>query len=626
MNYRKPLLVAILFSFILITPTYASVAPTIEWEKVVETSRPTRIYGQDLTSDGGLILVGQRMYGDSKNGVLIKVDSGGNKVWEKTITTTENDYLTDVQQTSNGGYIAIGSQHSTENLYDTWIIRTDSTGTIEWEQTFGWTGQDYGTSVLEDSNGDFVWVGSREHSDRDKVSYGKISSTGEPVKQIFSLTPSIGYKVIESSDGGYVIVGTGVPEEIYGGQMMMLKLNATLSKEWTTYQGYAGDRYLLDVIEATNGDFVGVGYSDIDLETTPWIIRLDPAGEKIGLAHFDDYDDWAATCFVPLENGGFVVSGRAYGEEFTCFMAGVDSNLDLEWIHEFDDPEVELTGMILNRADSLLFTGTLEGDIDMPAILKTGPVGDPFAYITFTVEDEVSSPIVGASIVANMKTDVGISGSTGQTGLLICDDVTPGIYSVQVSAEGYETETVQVECDSGESTVVIVSLNSVSEPEPEPEVSSVILTLKAQDADGSPLRSVKVVSTSTPEGQITVEDNSDNSGEVQFELLPGEYEFKLSKSSFEPKTFECTLDSDEVVTVIMDEVEPEEDNPPENEPEEPTVSVEPTEEPETDDGADFTNVIAVKESSGNNMLLYGGTAAVALIGVAAYVLKIKGVF
>lgn len=627
MNSKKLVLTLAVISFIIITPVFASVEPTIEWEKPVDASRPTRIYGQDLTSDGGLILTGQRLYGDSKNGVLIKVDSDGEKVWEKTIVTTENDYLTDVKQTSDGGYIAIGSQHSSEKLYDVWVVLTDSTGTVVWENTYGWTGQDYGNSILEDSNGDFVWTGSREHGDQNKVYYGKISPTGELLTQIFSLTPSIGYKIIESSDGGYVVVGTGVPQEIYGGQMMTIKLNATLSKQWTSYQGYAGDRVLLDVIEAKNGDFVSVGYTDINIVATPWILRVDSEGETVGLAHFNDYDSWSASNIVQLDDGGFVMSGRAYGEEFTCYMAGVDRDLELEWIHEFSDPEVELTGMIQNRADSLLFVGTLEGDIDMPAILKTGPVGDALGYITFSVKDKAGDPIIGASIVAMMKADVGLSGSTGQTGVLVCDEVTPGSYTVQVSAEGYETETIEVEAIAGEPSVVTVTL---SEVEPEPLDESYVLTVNVQDIDGSSVRAVHLVSLSSPDG-VEVEADTNTAGEAQVEVFPGDYEFKLSKTTYEMKTFEVSITGDEVVTVILNK---EADETPESEDPETSDEVgesdepevpEPTETTETQED-DFSNLEVIEVEQGNNMLLYGGVATVALIGLAAYALKLKGVF
>ncbi len=616
---RKLVLTLTIFSLILISPVFASDEPMIEWEKTVDVSRPTRISGQALTSDGGLIMVGSRSYGDSRDGVLIKVDSEGNKVWEKTIVTSEDDYLSDVKQTSDGGYIAIGTFCSDFYHDDAWIVKTDSLGVLEWQYMYESTVSDFGSSVLEDKNGDFVWVGSRIYQDYYRISYGKLSPTGEPINKTFTEVVSLGYKIIETSDGGYVIAGAGRPSAYYGWQLMIMKLNQTMGEEWISYQGYAGSRYLRDILETDEGNFVGIGYKETDDSGVFLLHEVDHEGEVVDYLYLTDYELWYGTDIVQLNNGDFVVSGRAIGEEFTCFMAGINSDLELEWIHEFDDPEIELSGMALNRANKLLFCGTLEGDIDMPAILKTGPVGDVMGYITFNVMDTEGSPIAGASISTMLKTVSGISGSTGQTGVLICDDVTPGSYSVQVSAEGFETASVQFECLSGEPTVVSVTLNS-SEQEPEDE--SIILSFKVQDDAGSPLRGVHIITLASPEGQEEVEADTNTVGEAQLELIEGAYELKLSKSTYEVKVFEVTITEDQLVTVIMDKEEETTETAGETSDPEVTESTDATETP----GEDTSNMVILEQKTGYNMLIYGGVAAVALIGVAAYILKTKGVF
>ena len=616
---RKLVLTLTIFSLILISPVFASDEPTIEWEKAVDVSRPTHISGQALTSDGGLIMVGSRSYGDSRDGILIKVDSDGNKVWEKTLVTDEDDYLSDVKQTSDGGYIAIGTFCSDYFHDDAWIIKTDSLGQLEWQYMYESTVSDYGSSILEDSNGDFVWVGSRIYQDYYRISYGKLSPTGEPINKTFTEDVSMGYKIIETSDGGYVIAGAGRPSAYYGWQLMIMKLNQTMGEEWISYQGYAGSRYLRDIVETDEGNFVGVGYKETDDTGVFLLHEVDPEGNVVDFLYLTDYELWYGTDIVQLNNGDFVVSGRAIGEEFTCFMAGIDSDLELEWIHEFDDPEIELSGMVLNRANKLLFCGTLEGDIDMPAILKTGFVGDVMGSITFNVMDEAGNPISGASINTLMKTLGGISGSTDQTGTLVCEEVNPGSYSVQVSAEGYETATVQFECVSGESTVVSVTLNS-SEQEPENGVH--ILSITVQDDAGVPLRSVHIITLASPVGQEEVEADTNTAGEAQLELIEGAYELKLSKSTYEVKVFELTITEDQLVTVIMDKEEETTETAGETTDPEVTEQTGATETP----GDDTSNIVVLEQKNSNNMLIYGGAAAVALIGVAVYMLKTKGVF
>jgi len=621
MRSRKLILAFIMFSLIGITPIYASVQPTIQWEKSVDVSRRTLLFGFSSTTDGGTIIAGGRYGGDIKNGILIKVDNDGLKIWEKVFVTDESDYLNDVKQTSDGGYVAIGAQHTGDDLYDTWVVKTDSTGNIEWQKTIGSTGNDYGYSILEDSNGDIVWTGIRYHGDRHKVAYGKISESGESLQNWFSLTPSIGYKIIETSDGGYVIAGTAQPSDVVNGaQMMITKVNSSMDKEWVSYYGFSFDQYLLDVIETQNGDFLGIGYYELsDGDLLAFLYQVNSAGETVQVSSLDSYDNWYGSKILQLDDGGFVISGRVIGEDFSSFMAGIDSDLSLEWIHEIENSNFEGSEMLLTSNGGILLGGTVYGDIDVPGLIKTGIVGDALGSITFNVEDEDGAPIIGASISVMMKTDVGIYGSTGQLGGLLCDSVTPGTYTVQVAKTDYETKSVQVQCISGDSSVVNVSLDSITSQEPEQDEETAVLTIIIQDEAESLIRNVEVVSIASPDRQEAVEGNTNLSGEVQFELLHGDYEFKLSKESYDPKDFKISITENEQVIITLSDSENETSE---------EGSGDSTTEPdlsETDDDSDFSDVQVIQGSSGNKLWIYLGIAIVIILAIIVYVLKTKGV-
>ncbi|MGC8814396.1 MAG: hypothetical protein ACP5QL_08340, partial [Dictyoglomus sp.] len=60
---------------------------------------------------------------------IIKLDSNGDKVWEKTYGGSKNDGAYSIQQTTDGGYIVAGYTNSFGAGYgDFYIIKTDSEG------------------------------------------------------------------------------------------------------------------------------------------------------------------------------------------------------------------------------------------------------------------------------------------------------------------------------------------------------------------------------------------------------------------------------------------------------------------------------------------------------------------
>ena len=92
---------------------------------------------------------------------LVKTDANGNKEWNKTFGGTDPDWARSVQQTSDGGYIIAGLTESYgAGSHDFWLIKTDSNGNKEWDKTFGGIGYDEAYSVQQTSDGGYILVGS----------------------------------------------------------------------------------------------------------------------------------------------------------------------------------------------------------------------------------------------------------------------------------------------------------------------------------------------------------------------------------------------------------------------------------------------------------------------------------
>jgi hypothetical protein len=97
---------------------------------------------------------------------MIKTDSNGNKLWDKTFGESGFDAFFSIQQTSDGGYIAAGTTESHDPLGGgAWLIKTDSNGNKLWDKTFG---GDCANSVKQTSDGGYITAGSIAYCTRER--------------------------------------------------------------------------------------------------------------------------------------------------------------------------------------------------------------------------------------------------------------------------------------------------------------------------------------------------------------------------------------------------------------------------------------------------------------------------
>ena len=160
---------------------------------------------------------------------IIKVDASGTVEWDKTLGGTAIDIAIDAIPTSDGGYLVGGYSNSpasgskSENSrgeHDYWLVKLNSIGNIIWDKTIGGDEQDELTDLKELSDGSYLVSGASKSGvsgDKIDLSYGgfdnwfvNLNSSGNIIGQKtvgggkFDFPDS----VVLTEDGGFVVAAT----------------------------------------------------------------------------------------------------------------------------------------------------------------------------------------------------------------------------------------------------------------------------------------------------------------------------------------------------------------------------------------------------------------------------------
>jgi len=322
----------------------------IQWCKSFGGNSTDAAHSIKQTNDDGFIFAGisNSIDGDVTGNHgdfdywIVKIDSIGNIQWQKSLGGSASDYAESVYQTNDSGYIIAGSSESSDGDViaslgdsDYWVVKLNSLGEIEWQESLGGSSWDYARSIQQTTDEGYIIAGTSESIDGDvsgnhnSFDYWivKINSAGD-IQWQKSLGGSLGehpYSVQQAIDGCYIVSGTTVSidgdvtgnngtkdfwvvkldtigemiwEENYGGSLE----DFSKSIQHTYDNGYVicGDSESYDMDVAEN-----FGYSDY------WIVKIDSCGniqweKSIGGSAGD-----VSNSIIQTTDNGYVIAGTS---------------------------------------------------------------------------------------------------------------------------------------------------------------------------------------------------------------------------------------------------------------------------------------------------------------------------
>lgn len=229
----------------------------IDWEEC---------HAVQQTSDGGYILAGHVYLSgtDRFSYLLMKMDANGDSLWSRTYGGSGDEWCLSVQQTSDGGYITAGYTESFgAGDYDFWLVKTDVDGDSLWSRTFGGSNDDECSSVQQTSDGGYILGGATGSFGADSWDLWLVK-TDDDGDSLWSRSFGGSYpdwcsSVQQTSDGGYILVGSTLSFGAGEGDFWLVKTDANGDSLWS--RTFGGNDYdgCYSVQETSDGGYILAG-------------------------------------------------------------------------------------------------------------------------------------------------------------------------------------------------------------------------------------------------------------------------------------------------------------------------------------------------------------------------------
>lgn len=250
--------------------------------------------------------------------LLFKIDSNGNKIWDKRYGGEGGEIIFSIVGVNDGGYLLGGysdsnisgdKSDSSRGGEDFWIVKIDSLGNKQWDKTYGGNNDDDLYEIVNTFDGGYLLAG-------------------------WSFSDSSGEKSQPNWDT------SGVTCDYW-----IVKIDSLGNKQWD--KRYGGTDYddLFGCEQLPDSGFIlsGESYSQPSGDKTApllgesdyWVIRIDKNGNKVWDKKYGGYDSDQGGLISKTNDGGFLVSGTSgsgIGSDKTQANLGEDDG----WIVKID--------------------------------------------------------------------------------------------------------------------------------------------------------------------------------------------------------------------------------------------------------------------------------------------------
>lgn len=372
--------------------------------------------------------------------------------WQKSFGGTNSDRSHTIIQTSDGGYMISGASNSNNGdvtgnhgNQDYWILKLNSTGNLQWQKSLGGSGNDYGSSIIQTAEGDYMVAGTTNSNNGD-VTGNKGFTDGWVVKlnsdagviywkKTFGGTDyDVINQMIPTTDGGYIFVGSSSSTigDVTGNNgyvdYWIVKITSDGNVQWKKSLGGTGDDRATSIVQTSDGGYAVAGYAENNNGDVTgnhggkdyWILRLNSDGgvifwkKSLGGSHQD-----LASSIKQTSDGGYIVVGSAFSNDgdVTGNHDGTDSWVvkineagAIQWQKALGGSKVDEATSVIQTTDGgylvLGITASNDGQVvGYHPPTNTGPGEVPISYDYWVVKLNATGNILWQKCLGGSKSD-----------------------------------------------------------------------------------------------------------------------------------------------------------------------------------------------------------------------------
>jgi hypothetical protein len=378
------------------------------WNKTFGGILKDQAYSVVQANDGGFAVAVETQsfgVGGSWDFMLVKTDMNGNLQWNKTYGGAGTDYVNSIICTTDGGYLMVGQTNSWgSGGYDLDVIKTDSLGNMLWNRTYGGAGNDKAYGTVNTNDGGYAIVGNTDSYGAGLVDYWlvKLDSSGimQWNKTYGGTNGDAAFSLVQTPDGGYAMTGGILSFGAGNHDYWLVKTDSAGNMQWNKTYGGPETDICRSLIRTSDGGFALAGFTNSSGNGgyDVWIVKTDGNGNMQWNKTYGGASDeylYAYTGLIATTDGGYALAAAtsSFGSgastmsklvmgirSFDVWLVKIDSFGNMQWSKTFGGQGDDVPYSMIQTSDGAFaitgFTNSFGAGSDDTYLIKTSADGE----------------------------------------------------------------------------------------------------------------------------------------------------------------------------------------------------------------------------------------------------------
>jgi uncharacterized delta-60 repeat protein len=236
------------------------------WAKYFGSSGLDETYATAIASDGNYFVGGYTRGTGGVDAYVMKLNATGGIIWRSVFGGGGWDQVASIAPTSDGGCAVAGyGQSFGLGGHDAFIIKYNASGAMVWKKAYGGPADEGINKIIQTSDGGYIVAGQTESfgAGNYDVLVMKLNSSGNITwaRTLGGANDDEGMSVYPTADGGYIVTGNTMSFGWGGPDFLVLKFNSIGSVHLKRTYGSGGFDKGTSIVQSADGNYIITGYT-----------------------------------------------------------------------------------------------------------------------------------------------------------------------------------------------------------------------------------------------------------------------------------------------------------------------------------------------------------------------------